>query len=246
MPLRPRTLIVAGIATLLLGLVLLFPARVAYRWFAPAAVAFSGVDGTLWRGKAGDGQIGGVYLRNINWRMRPAALLTGRIAYNVDADTASGFLTADVALSPGGNVLATDLNASLSLQSMQQLARMSGLDGMLSLQFERLEIVDGLPVAASGTLEVANLRAPLIYRAPIGGFRAEFFTQETGVVASIEDTQAVIDLAGSLSIGADRSYRFVAQVAPKADTPADLREQMRFLGSPNQRGQYEMRLEGQL
>ena len=123
---------------------------------------------------------------------------------------------------------------------------MPGLDGMVNLQFERLEFENGIPVAADGNLQVANLRAPLIYRAPIGGFRAEFFTQESGVMASVEDTDAVVDIAGSLSLSTDRTYQFLAQVAPKSDTPADLKEQMRFLGTANERGQYELRLEGQL
>ena len=65
-------------------------------------------------------------------------------------------------------------------------------------------------------------------------------------MASIEDTDAVIDLAGSVSLSPDRTYQFLAQVAPKPNTPADLREQMRFLGTANDRGQYELRLEGQL
>lgn len=65
-------------------------------------------------------------------------------------------------------------------------------------------------------------------------------------MASVEDTDAIVDLAGSLSVSADRTYRFLAQVAPKSTTPEDLREQMRFLGTPNERGQYELRLEGQL
>jgi hypothetical protein len=44
----------------------------------------------------------------------------------------------------------------------------------------------------------------------------------------------------------DRTYQFVGQVAPIDRTPSELRDQMRFLGSPNERGNYEVRLEGQL
>jgi hypothetical protein len=123
---------------------------------------------------------------------------------------------------------------------------MPGLDGTANLQFERLVFENGIPVAADGTLEIANLLAPLIHRSSVGGFRAEFFTQESGIIASVEDTDAVVELAGSLTVSPDRTYQFLAQVAPKSTTPANLREQMRFLGTPNERGQYEMRLEGQL
>lgn len=89
--------------------------------------------------------------------------------------------------------------------------------------------------------------APSIYsRAPIGGYRAELFTQGNGIAASVEDTDGVIDLAGSLTVNSDRTYQFLGQLAPKPETDDGLRNQLRFLGSPNDRGQYELRLEGQL
>ena len=62
----------------------------------------------------------------------------------------------------------------------------------------------------------------------------------------VDFDDANVDLAGSLSIAADRTYEFVGRVAPKDDTPAEMREQMRFLGTPNERGQFELRLEGRL
>jgi general secretion pathway protein N len=238
--------VIIGVITLLLGLLVTFPARVAHHWFTPVGVAISGIQGSIWRGHALEGEMGGIYVRNLNWRMRPWQLFTGELAYSVEADALSGFINGDVAIGVGGSASIRNLTASLSLRSVQSIVRMSGLDGTANLQFERLVFENGIPVAADGTLEVANLLAPLIHRSPVGGFRAEFFTQESGVMASVEDTDAIVDLAGSLSVSADRTYRFLAQVAPKSTTPEDLREQMRFLGTPNERGQYELRLEGQL
>ena len=120
------------------------------------------------------------------------------------------------------------------------------MQGILNIQFDRLQISDGLPVAALGAVEVSGLLLPLVSQTAIGGFRAEFFTRQDGVVASIEDTDAIFDLAGSLRITSDRNYQFLGQLAAKPETPPQVREQMRFLGSPNERGQYELRLEGQL
>jgi len=238
--------VIIGVITLVLGLLIIFPARVAHHWFTPEVVAISGIQGSIWRGHALEGEIGGIYVRNLNWRMRPWQLLTGELAYDIEADAVSGFVNGEVAIGVGGSASIRNLTASLSLQSMQSIVGMPGLDGTANLQFERLVFENGIPVAAAGTLEVANLVAPLIHRSSVGGFRAEFFTQESGIVASVEDTDAVVELAGSLSVSLDRTYQFLAQVAPKGTTPASLREQMRFLGTPNERGQYELRLEGQL
>jgi len=120
------------------------------------------------------------------------------------------------------------------------------MQGSLKVDFERLQLSDGMPVAAQGVVEVSGLLLPLVAPAPIGGFRAEFFTQQDGIVASVQDTDGILDLAGSLKLTSDRNYTFLGQLAAKPETPAQLREQMRFLGSPNERGQYELRLEGQL
>jgi general secretion pathway protein N len=238
--------VIIGVITLLLGLLIFFPARVANHWFMPAGVAISGIEGTIWSGRALEGEISGIYIRNLNWRMQPWALFTGELAYSIEADAVPGFINSDVAIGIGGAASLRNLTASLSLQSMQSIVGMPGLGGTANLQFERLVIEGGIPVAADGTLEIANLLAPLIQRSSVGGFRAEFFTQESGIMASVEDTDAVIALAGSLSVSSDRTYQLIAQVAPKNNTPEKLREQMRFLGTPNERGQYELRLEGQL
>jgi general secretion pathway protein N len=238
--------VIIGTITLLVGLLVIFPARVAYHWVAPPGVALSGIDGSIWRGQASEGEVSGIYLRNVRWGMRPLALFRGQLGYAIEADAASGFAEGIATIGIGGSAALEDLSASLSLRDFQGIVGMPGLDGMVNLQFERLVFENGIPIAADGNLQVANLRAPLIYRSPIGGFSVEFFTQESGVMASVEDTDAIVDIAGSLSLSPDRTYQFLAQVAPKADTPADLKEQMRFLGTANERGQYELRLEGQL
>ena len=86
----------------------------------------------------------------------------------------------------------------------------------------------------------------MIHRGSIGGYLAEFFTQNTGVMASVEDTDGVVDLAGSLQIASDRTFRFTGLVAPKPGTPPNLLQQMQFLEGPNARGQYTLPIEGTL
>jgi len=245
MAVRSR-LVVAGLVTLFLGLLSFFPARVAYQWFAPPEISLAGIDGSIWSGSARETQANGIYLRDVEWSMRPLSLFAGKLAYAIEAKPSSGFVEGNIAVGIGGTVSFTDLRAALPLQSMQRLVGMPGISGEVNAQFDRLLLEDGIPVAAEGVLEVANLVAPRVHRASIGGYRAEFFTQESGVMASVEDTDGVIDLAGSLQISSDRSYQFIAKLAPKNSTPANLRQQMQFLGSADERGQHELRLEGQL
>lgn len=248
MPIRSRLLTV-GLVTFVVALVIFFPARVAYRWFAPDTVSLAGIEGSIWSGNAREAQFNEIYVRDLVWRMQVVSFLTGKLGYAIEASPTSGFIDANVALGVTGTITLSDVKASLSMQSLQVLQQSTGtrgLRGNLNAQFDRLVIDDGLPIAADGVLEVADLVAPMVHRSSIGGYRAEFFTQESGVMASVEDTDGVIDLAGSLQILSDRSYQFIAQLAPKNNTPASVRRQMTLLGSANERGQHELRLEGQL
>lgn len=245
MPSR-RRLIFAGVLTFAIGLILMFPARVALHWASAPGFAVSGIKGTIWRGSARHILVNGLLLRDIQWRSKPLALFTARAAFAIKATPPGGFLESDVAITLTGNLHLNDLSASLPLTLLQQAVRMPGLRGTANVKFERLRIADGVPVVATGSVDVVGLVVPLPSATPIGDYRAEFLTQEDGVVASVEDTDGVVDLAGSLQITDDRNYQFLGQVAPKAKTPSALRQQLQFLGSANDQGQYELRLEGQL
>ena len=241
-----KTLLLAGLLTFVAAFIMLFPARVAYDWFAPPAVQLSGLDGTVWSGSAAEISVAGLYLRDLKWRLQPMRLVTGKLAAHIEASPSSGFLEADIAAGLGGNIMLSDVNGSLPLRDFATIARMPGLAGNASVQFNELRIRDGLPVVADGMLAVADLVAPLVDPASIGGYRAEFFSDDRGVVASVEDVNGVFDLAGSLTVSEDRNYQFIGRVAATEGTSEKLQRQLRFLGSPNDRGQHDIRLEGQL
>lgn len=242
-----RRLIVIGVLTLIIGLVAMFPARVAYHWFAPAeVVAVAGIQGTVWTGSAQSADIGGIYVGDLQWSFNPLALFTGRLSWSISARPQFGTLATDVAVSPGGSLRLSDLESNVSLLPIGELIGVPGLRGTAAARFERLHIDEGFATAADGAVDVRGLVVPLVSRDSIGDFRAEFFTQEAGVIASVEDTNAIVDVAGRLTLGTDRSYELLAQLAAKPETPEQLRQQIQFLPSGDAPGRHELRLMGQL
>ena len=242
-----RRLILIGVFTLIVGLIVKFPARVAYAWFAPAdVVAIAGIDGTVWRGTAQSADISGIYVGDIEWRFKPLALFTGRLAYSISARPQFGTLVTDVAVSPSGSIKLSAFESNMSLQPIGSMIGVQGLRGTAAARFERVEITDGFATAADGAIDVRGLVVPLVSRDSIGDYRAEFFTQEAGVIASLEDTNAIIDVAGRLTLATDRSYELLTQLAPKPETPQQLREQIQFLPSGDAPGRHELRLMGEL
>ena len=239
-----RGLILIGVLVFIVGLIVMFPARVAVGLIPPSAVAVSGIKGTIWRGSASEASVTGIYLRDIQWQASPLQLFAGRLTYQIEATPVSGFLETRLSIGLDRKLRLSDFTAALPLDLFAAAVGVPGLQGNASMNFERVELVDGLAIAADGVIQIANLTVPVIGRNSLGAYRADFRSQNNGVVASIEDTDAVVDLAGSLQIKMDRSFQFLAQVVVKPETPESIRQQLRFLPPPNDRGQQEIRLEG--
>ena len=241
---RTRGLVLVGFLTLIIALVVMIPARVVVNWASVPFVSMNGIQGTIWNGSTREFSTNGVYLRDLQWRARPLHLLTGKVLYEVTGKPASGFFDSEIAIRPGGKVTLRNLSASVPLQMFGRAAGIPGLRGSASLQFERLELVDGGPAAMDGKLVTTDVIVPPLANASLGGYRADFFTQNNGIVASVEDTDGVYDLAGSLQINHDRSYQFLGKVMAKPGTSAELQRKLDSLLPADEAGRKELRFDG--
>jgi general secretion pathway protein N len=239
-----RRLLVIGTLVFVAGLVLLFPARVAYRWATPPGLNLSGIAGTVWRGSAAEASVNGIYLRDIHWKFVLRRLFQVQAAYALDAAVPGGYVDAEIGVSPGGDVHVRNFRGSLSLASLGPVVGLPGLEGNVNADISRLRVKDGAPVSADGFLEVGSLVVPAVMQSPLGSFRADLETREDGIAASVVDTQAVFDLTGRALLTEGRNYEFLGSVAPTADTPDKLEQQMRILGTPDANGQRQLRLAG--
>jgi hypothetical protein len=239
-----RGLLLVAALTFVIALIILFPARIAYQWAAPAGFAASGIHGTVWSGQADAVSADGIYLRDVSWRMHPMYLFTGKLAYRLKGLPVSGFIDGNVRIGIGPTVTVSDLTASLPLQLLAVSLRIRGLQGTGSLQIQKAALRRDRLIAADGVLQVADFVAPRISSQPIGGYRAEFFTEDDGIVASIEDADGAVDLAGKLELKNDFSYSFLGLVQETPRTPADLRRKLQDVPLINDRGQRELRAEG--
>lgn len=242
--LRKRGLALIAIVTLIVGLIAMFPARVAYQWASSPLIAMGGIEGTVWSGSASQFSTNGVYFRDLRWRIRPLQLFTGKASYVISGTPVAGSFDAEISIGLGGTVTLRNVAAFIPLQMLESAANVPGLRGSASLQFERLELVGGRPAALDGSIDVANLVVPMLSRTSLGGYRADFFTQNNGIIASVEDTDGVLDLAGRLEVRLDGSYEFLGKVQAKSNTPESIANQMKYLPLVDDSGQRELRLEG--
>lgn len=94
---RTKRLAVLGIAAYAVFLVALLPARIVASHLAlPPGFALEAVNGSLWHGVA-RATWGTAPALDVHWTFRPLALLSGRIAYDVEAHNAQLQLHAQLA-----------------------------------------------------------------------------------------------------------------------------------------------------
>lgn len=238
--------IFAGLLVFLLVLTTTFPARVAYNWFAPPDVVLTGIEGSIWNGTAAEGLAAGAYLRNLSWSAQPKSLLTGKLGFRISAEPVAGNIDANVAVGLNNALVLTDLTGMLPLDLVHPAFQQEGIRGDLSLQFAKLVIENGLPVDIDGSVSVANFFAPSLSAASIGDFRAEFRSENDNVTGSIEDIAGVLDVNGVITLEPNRSYSVRGNVAAKPSAPPSVRDELRYLGTPDERGFREFRFEGSL
>ena len=227
------------------------PASVAARWFAPVTLALAGVEGTVWRGSAAFVGVSDLALSDLRWRLRPAALLTGRVSLMLDARLSDGFIRTGLSVS-GNSLSFSELRAGFDLATIVSLLPVDEAYGSAAVELDVLELVDGWPVQASGTVRIADLVSSPIFSIPgvttlaLGNFLARLSTAETGIVAVVNDEGGPLELDGSARLMPDRRYRVEVRIKPRADAAEDLVQGLKFIGPVGPSGYHQLDYGAQL
>ena len=241
-----KWLVLLGIMTFVGGVLLTFPANVAYQWFAPEQLRLKGVSGSIWNGRATEGALGDAYFRDLRWQARPSQLLTGNMAIDVSVQSPAGPIRTTAKAGLSGQLQLLDTSGTLTLSAVHPSLQAGGVDGILRLDMQSLALENGFPVEALGTVTIERLIATAVGSETIGDFKASFSTETDGIVGLVEDVDAVLSVDGRLVLSPNRSYVLNGSVASKPRTPVVIQQNLRFLGSADANGRRPFRFEGQL
>jgi general secretion pathway protein N len=238
--------ITIGLIVFLGVVIVTFPARVAYNWFAPPEIQLTGISGSIWNGAAVEGLAAGAYIQDIAWKLKPASILSGQLAFATSGRPGSGSLAADVAASVDGSLILSNINGRVPLDLVHPAFQQNRIRGDVTLIFDSLILRDGMPVDVVGTVTIANLFAPNLSSARLGDYKADFRTENGTVMADVSDVSGVLDVSGQISLSPDRSFQLLGEVAARPDAPPSVSQQLQFLGSADERGFRPFRFEGSL
>lgn len=244
-----RLIVAAGVASLVVFLVALLPARIALGLLGVPPNVATGVSGTVWNGAAQGLSLGGLALGPVQWHAKPARLLLGQFAAGVEATLPDGFLNATVALSPGKRVAFSDLDAAAPLL---WLAPALGRPGsQLTARFERLVVKAGRVETATGNLQVAGVvlpiptsgpqLAPAAYQVTFAAIDLKADEPLTGV---LKDSGGPLEIAGTVKITPPRSYELNGLAKPRPDAPPELRNALQMLGPATPDGGHALSIAG--
>ena len=230
-----------------------FPAATAYSWFAPVGVSFSGIEGTLWSGRAAAGSVGDLALRDVRWRIRPTRFLIGRLAGNVEARLADGFVSANVSASPS-RVALSEVRGSTSIPTLSSVLPVSGVRGDATVNLAELELSGGALTSVLGELKIAKLEvAPFVPSGsrdlvPIGDYTVKFLDSNgEGVNATFADTGGPLEVSGTLVVDAGRAYTLDGLIKARPDAVRQLVEGLNIItADPDSEGRRRLTLTGSL
>lgn len=247
------SLIALGLGVYLTAAIVSFPASLAHRWFAPDEIALAVVDGTIWRGSAAHGAVNGFAFSDLEWRLEPLALLTGKLSVTAETALPTGFASAHV-VAAGNRIELSEVSAATSIETFASLFPLGDATGQVRLDFERMEFEDGWPVLAIGEARVADLSVPPLFAMPgvstvaLGNYHARFTGEQAPtIVAIVTDEGGPLEVTGSITLSPDRGYAIDTLIRTRPEASQVLRDGIEMFGAtPNDQGQRKVVMSGRL
>jgi general secretion pathway protein N len=235
---RKLPLILAGVAAFAVTLLAALPARLISP-LLPANVTVGLLDGTLWHGSTDSLAVNGRQLGAVGWRLLPLHLFRGRLALDLSLTRADGQARGQLAVGFGGRVETRNLTATLPLAALAGNIAPARWSGTVDAKLARLALRPGAVPEIEGVIEAHNLQAPPPDGAVIGNYRVTFdaaSAQKDQLVGKLQDLEGPMQVTGTVTLGADRSYVVDGLVAPRAGASESVTHTLQFLGAPDAQG----------
>ena len=213
------------------------------------ALAMQGLRGSLWRGSAARALVavghGYVHLGSVQWRLSPLSLLTLSPTVDLESRWGSQNLAAQITLRGAESFDIRDLEATASAQLLRQFAPFS-VDGNFSVQFERLEVREGLPRSATGRVVWLDAiwLSPQGSR-PLGSYTLDFKpSDQEALTAVVETIAGPVRATGDVQLQ-DRHYIVDVVLDSAEGLDAQLQQAVSLVGQPVSGG-FHIKLEGEI
>lgn len=239
-----------GVAAYAVVLIARFPAAVAYPLVQSAIqpLALSGLEGSIWSGRAADVRYQRHVVGSVSWSLRPGSLLSGAVGADLVVDGPYGEAQGVGGVGFSGNGYLQDLNGNLSVAAIAPLLNLQAVrpDGRVELNVARLDLAGRIPVHAEGELIWQPARIAFPQALELGGFSATLSSDAEGIRAALRDRDSPVVLDAVLALKQDGSYRLSGRLAAKNDAPPVLHNLLRGAGVRQQGAALPLNFSGRI
>lgn len=233
-----RRAILLALSGFVLVLIVLLPARWA-SFLLPHAMHCQQLDGSVWRGSCGGLTTAIGALGDLTWEVHTLQLLRGRLELQLDLTNQGSYLRGLLGMGLGGAIHARNVTLDLPLTSTLVSSLPAGAHARLTGKLSRFDWNGRFPESVEGELNVLDFVTG--QGQGFGSYQVRF-APDANAAASGPPTGVVHDLGGPLALDAtlqlthDPGYVLQGQVAARPAAPAQLADQLKYLGTPDSSG----------
>lgn len=232
-------------------LIVQLPAAQAYAWLQArggAPLQLYQVSGTLWDGRAAAAVIGTTRIDAAAWELRPHALLLGRIEYALTGKLGRTPVAAIVGRSPGKPLYADDAGISLPLNDVLRFLGLHdvGLDGRFTAEIRHLELHERKIAAIDATLTFADAAFGAPVNVTLGGATMRLESSGDIVKGVLKDSGGPLQADGVLIYQPSGEYQLTLSLSARDPNDTQLRQALRFIGTPNAAGKVSLNRRGRI
>ena len=247
---RVLWLVMLGVITYGVFLIAKFPMAVAYqaaRAYLPDSVQLYDLQGSLFSGQGTALVADRVTLDPIGWKFHPVSLLKGRLAYQLELNSAAGPLAARIAVTATGTLLLQNVTGQLSLA---EALRMGGedeprADAWLRPQFEEIRRDRDGRLQISGKLLLQNLVWNGNGQIALGGLVLDPSGEGPPWKIRIVDDGGPVRVTGEAEFGEGNSYRLNVVLTARDTAATDVENILVLLGPADAQGRHLVDMQGQ-
>lgn len=247
-----KKVIPAALGLYLLFIVLLAPAA----WWLklvtlPAGVQLGPVTGTLWQGQVQAVSLNGYVLPQVNWQLKPWALLTAKIALTLDIgqirQTSLPYAKAQLAYGFSGLELESS-QLRLPVEPLLPLLKLRlpfqiAASGNMLLNIQHFSV--GQPWCEQLAGKASWLEAK--FQAPSGWIDLKAIDAnlscEQGKLQLVTEPDNPLALNIKVLLGEQGNYQLNGTMKPDASLPKEVHQAMQFVGQPDAEGRFTLKLQ---
>ncbi len=213
--------VLVGVPAYLLFLVTTAPAAKVLPFVQPQGIRYSGIEGSLWSGRAALVDVSPVQLTDTRWSFRPFALFAGQLEFAVEGQLQGQRVEAYAGSSFLGNPYVSDVRGRVAANDMLKLLGLDRLQLAGELEFDIAEVEwpeSGYP-ALGGTLIWSPARVTAPIELELGKARLETRIEDGVTRGKLETTGGALLLQADVEMSSSGAYRLDANLQQKGDVP---------------------------